>query len=173
MEESEVDAAATQVVERAFEAHSVGLERRLAVFTRDQAAGQDLAQEAFYRLARQLERGPAPDDIGAWLHRVGRNLAVSRGRHLQVADRFARTLAPPDDVASPERIVLETERQTAMRLCLTQLTRTEQRAIALAAHGLAGRDMASAMGRTPSATRTLLCRARSKLRRRLMQASWT
>src|SRR6266516_6126858 len=63
--------------------------------TRDAEVAQDLAQEAFLRLAREIEAGRQPRDTGAWLRRVGANLAASRGRHLQVVDRHAASLPRP------------------------------------------------------------------------------
>jgi RNA polymerase sigma factor (sigma-70 family) len=164
-----VDLVGTGLLERAFGEHRAGLERYLSAQTRDASIGQELAQEAFYRLARTIERGRYPDNVGAWLRRVGSNLAVSRGRHLQVVDRRASSLPRPPDPRSPEAIAIEAERAAALRSMFTELTGIEQRAIALAACGMGSHEMAESIGRSPAATRTLLCRARSKLRRRLLK----
>ena len=78
-----------ELVQAAYLEHRGGLIRHLTLVTRDGEVAQDLAHETFIRLAHEIEAGRAPDDTAAWLHRVGRNLATSRGRHLQVEKRHA------------------------------------------------------------------------------------
>jgi RNA polymerase sigma factor (sigma-70 family) len=160
-----VDVAAAGFLEQAFDEHRAALERSLSAQTRDVSVGQELAQEAFYRLAREIDRGRMPRNAGAWLHRVGSNLVISRGRHLQVIDRRLSILVRPSEPPSPETVVIGAERRAALHSTLAQLTGTERRALALAAEGLGGAEVAASIGRTPAATRTLLCRARRKLRR--------
>lgn len=157
-------ANAEQVVEAAFTEHRAALVRHLACVTRDPDIAEDLAQEAFLRLARELEAGRPPEDAGAWLHRVGSNLAMSRGRHLQVVDRRSGLLPRPSEPASPEQVVCDSELAIAVGAVLAQMSGTERRALALAANGYAGAEIAAELGRTPGAIRTLLCRARARIR---------
>lgn len=163
---------AGQVVERAFMEHRAGLVRHLTSVTRDVDVAEDLAQEAFLRLAGEVGRGRQPDDPGAWLHRVGSNLAMSRGRHLQVVDRRASDLARPSEPPVPEHILIEGELTAAVGEVLGEMTGAERHALVLAAYGYAGTEIAMAIGRTPGATRTLLCRARARIRGRLLQAGF-
>lgn len=159
-----MQAYAGLLVEAAYSEHRAALVRHLTQVTRDGEAAQDLAQEAFIRLAREVEAGRAPDDTAAWLHRVGLNLATSRGRHLQVVDRRAGWLPMPAVPASPDEVAIAGELGVAIAQALALLSAPERRALALAAHGFEGREIASSIGRTPGATRTLLCRARAKIR---------
>lgn len=159
-----------QLIHAAYMEHRGSLVRHLAVVTRDADAAQDLAHEAFIRLAREIEAGRAPDDTAAWLHRVGRNLATSRGRHMQVARRHAETLSPPAEPTSPSEVVITGELNEAVQRELARLSTSERHALVLAAYGFDGGEIASSIGRTPGATRTLLCRARAKLRERLLIA---
>lgn len=161
-----------QVLETAFMEHRAGLVRHLSTVTRDVDVAEDLAQEAFLRLAGEVERGRQPDDPGAWLHRVGSNLAMSRGRHLQVVDRRAGDLARPSEPPGPEHILIEGELTAAVTELLGEMTGAERHALVLAAYGYAGAEIAAAIGRTPGATRTLLCRARARIRDRLLQAGF-
>ena len=46
---------------------------------------EDLLQEAFLRLTREVRADRTPDNVRAWLYRVGANLAVSRGRRITSA----------------------------------------------------------------------------------------
>lgn len=160
---------AGRFVEAAFIEHHAALERRLTVICRDAQAAQDLAQEAFLRLAGEVEAGRIPNDSGAWLHRVGRNLAMSRGRHLQVVDRRNGELPRPGVESSPEEAAVEHETASAAVRALRRLSGPEQQALVLAAHGCGGSEIAASIGRTPGATRTLLCRARGRVRATMLQ----
>ena len=161
---------AGHLVEAAFTEHRAGLVRHMASLTRDADVAEDLAQEAFVRLAREMEAGRLPDDTGAWLHRVGTNLAMSRGRHLQVVDRRESQLPRPSEPALPEQLVIAGELTLAIGAVLAQMSGTERRALTLAANGFHGIEIAESIGRTPGATRTLLCRARAKMRAQLVLA---
>lgn len=160
-----------QALESAYAAHAGNLRRRLTVITRDPASAEDLTQEAFTRLVVEVRAGRIPDDIGAWLHRVGHNLAMSRGRRLAVADRRRCDIARPGNAPSPETLTLEAERDRGLRDALAELGPTDQRALILAANGYRGPEIARFIGRTDAATRTLLCRARSKLRGLMLEPS--
>jgi RNA polymerase sigma-70 factor (ECF subfamily) len=159
-----MQAYAGLLVEAAYTQHRAGLVRHLTQVTRDSEVAQDLAHEAFIRLAHEIEAGRAPDDTAAWLHRVARNLAMSRGRHLQVVERRADRLPRPAQPESPDDLAIAGELSTAVALAIAQLSGTERRALALAASGVGGQEIASSIGRTPGATRTMLCRARAKIR---------
>jgi RNA polymerase sigma-70 factor (ECF subfamily) len=167
-----MQAYAEVLVENAFIEHRSALVRRLTAICRDPEAAQDIAQEAFLRLAREVEAGRAPDNPGAWLHRVGSNLAMSHGRRVQVATRHEAELPRPAEPVSPERIAVESELASAVGVLLDELSQTERRALVLAANGVGGIEIASSLGRTPGATRTLLCRARAKLRERMRMAGF-
>jgi RNA polymerase sigma-70 factor (ECF subfamily) len=161
------------VVQLAYEVHRGPLVRRLTVLTRDADVAEDLAQEAFLRLAREVEDGRTPNDPGAWLHRVAGNLVASRGRHLSVIDRRAGELPRPDAPPSPETLVVDAELTEALREVLAQLSSDDRGALILAAQGYRGPEIAATIGRTAGATRTLLCRARSKVRDRLGVAGFS
>lgn len=167
-----MQAFAKRSVETAFVEHHAALVRHLTAITRDPEVAQDLAQDAFLRLSRAVETGVAPDDTGAWLHRVAMNLATSRGRHLQVVDRRSTELARPSESPDPGSILIEGELARAVGAVLGELSQTEQDALLLAAHGYRGPEIAARIGRTPGATRTLLCRARGKVRDRMVAAGF-
>jgi len=158
--------------EAAFTEHGAALVRYLAWLTRDHDAAQDLAQEAFLRLARELEAGRSPDRVDAWLRRVGANLATSQARRNQVAIRNEGAVPRPLEPRSPESIVVAGELAAQVEALVGELSTTERRAVLLAADGARGCDIAAAVGRTPAATRTLLCRARAKLREGLQRAEY-
>lgn len=159
--------AVERVIEAAYTEHRAALERHLTVVCRDPEAARDLAQEAYIRLVREVEAGRSPRNIGAWLHRVGANLAASRGRHLAVVDRHDFLVARPAEEANPEHVVVEAELAADVARVLGELSRRERHALVLAAYGYGNAEIATSIGKTPGATRTMLCRARSKIRDRM------
>ncbi len=164
------DQALDRIVEQAYAAHLGPLQRRLTAVTRDPTVAEDLAQEAFLRLVVEVQAGRTPDEPGAWLHRVGHNLAMSRGRRLSVAARNGERLGKADGPRSPEAIAIEAEDGRVLHRALGELSKADRQALVLAAQGYRGQEIALALGRTDGATRTLLCRARTKVRERLVAA---
>lgn len=140
--------------------------------TRDPGAAEDIAQECFLRLCRELRRGAEPpDNVRAWLYRVAGNLAVSRGRRAVVARRWLDRMAPEEETfEAPERTALRTERDTRLAEILDELPRDQRLGLLMAAQGFSGHEVAVALGRSDVSTRTMLCRARFRLRSLLEQA---
>jgi RNA polymerase sigma-70 factor (ECF subfamily) len=160
-----------RIVETAYAVHSSTLRRRLTTITRDPAAAEDLVHDAFLRLHLEVEAGRAPDEIGAWLYRVSVNLAHSRGRRLSVADRSRAALVTRGEAPSPEALTIEAERSGLVRGALAQMNDTDREVLILSATGFRGPEIARQIGRTDLATRTMLHRARARLRARIMEAS--
>lgn len=158
------------IVGTAYLAHSGSLQRYLTSLTRDHASAEDLSQDAFERLMREVREGRVPDDIGGWLHRVGHNLAMSRGRRLSVADRHRSELVVSDCAPSPESLALAGEDRQAVGAVLKDLGDVDRQALILASHGYRGAEIARSIGRSEVATRTLLCRARARIRAQVLAA---
>ncbi len=102
--------------------------------------------------------------VRAWLFRVCANLVTSRGRRGVVANRFLqRATAPAEEVAA-EVEMLRHETGEALAAALAILPADSRAALVMAANGYSGREIADALGRTESATRTMMFRARERLR---------
>ena len=138
--------------------------------TRDEAAAEDLVSEAFLRLARELAAGRRPDNPAAWVSQVARHLAISRARRSATATKFAPRLADRGVGDDPAVATLASERAAAVHTVLASLPPIERVAIVLAAEGVGGPEIAQRIGRTPLATRALLCRARRRMRPLLVEA---
>ena len=149
---------------------SEALLRFVAARTRDSSIAEDVVQEAFARLALELRSGWRPDNPAGWLRRVAVNLVLSRGRRSGVAQRYETRLADDRQEPAPETVVLEREQAAAVRAELARLSPVERHAVLLAAHGYKGPEIARIIGRTEGATRTLLCRARIRIRAGLEDA---
>ncbi len=138
---------------------------------RDPDSAEDLLQESFLRLTRQIRSGGTPDNIRAWLYRVAANLAVSRGRRISAGLRGLMRLggratsSRSDDL--PEARYLEREGRQELVAVLEQLGPDARAALLLSGEGYTGAEIAAAIGRSPLATRTLLCRTRIRVRQGL------
>jgi RNA polymerase sigma factor (sigma-70 family) len=161
--------AVTEAVAGAFSAHHAEVTAYLRRLTREAEVAEDLAQEVFLRLQREIQEGRAPDNPRAWLYRVAANLAVSRGRHVSVTRRRLAETWPEVGVDdSPENEALRHEREARLDGALASLPLDARRGLMMAAQGFTGREIAAVLGRSELATRTFLCRARLRLRTRLL-----
>jgi DNA-directed RNA polymerase specialized sigma24 family protein len=87
-----------------------------------------------------------------------------------VAQRRAGDLVRRDVVASPEDDMLEREAATALAAMLAPLPADVRLALLLSAEGFSGAEIAARIGRSALATRSLICRHRSRLRESLVAA---
>ena len=149
---------------RVYDEHAPALRAYLTRLTRDAAAAEGLAHEAFVRLLVETADGRPPVHARAWLFRVAANLAASRGRRHGVAVRRASELVPRGVVPSPEEELLDREAARALHGSIAHLPADVRMALLLTAHGYSGAEVAERIGRTELATRSLLCRYRGRLR---------
>jgi RNA polymerase sigma-70 factor (ECF subfamily) len=159
-----VVAARGDVVMRAFEEHSGKLTSFAIGMTRDRDVAEDLVQEAFLRLVKELAADRTPDNIPAWLFRVCANLATSRGRRISVAQRFIRGIHSVPDEAPADVETLRREANATLLAGLATVPGDARAALLMASQGFSGREIAEAIGRSEMATRTMMFRAREKLR---------
>ena len=105
-----------------------------------------------------------PLDTRAWLFRVAGNQAVSAARRRQTVRRWAPWLVSHESEASPEQEYLRREDADRVHAALARLRADDRVALLMAAHGCLTAEIARALRRSELATRSLLCRARVKLR---------
>lgn len=160
-------ADAEAVVLAAYEAHARDLHAFARSLVREREAAEDLVAEAFARLVREAHVGRTPDDVRGWLYRVTANLVMSRGRRLTVARRFLGSLVDRRTSESPEARHLRLDIDPALREAVLSLAPDARVALVMAARGASGAEIAAAIGRSEAATRTLLTRARQRVRARL------
>jgi RNA polymerase sigma-70 factor (ECF subfamily) len=164
-------ATADAVVVAAWSDHHEEIFAFLVRTTRDPGVAEDLLQEAFLRLTREAREDRTPDNVRAWLYRVSANLATSRGRRVSAAFRgIARIGKPPSTLPSenaPEAGYLQREGRAALMDVLADLDPGARAALLLSSEGFSGAEIATAIGRSEAATRTLLCRTRLRVRGRL------
>ena len=78
--------------------------------TRDRAAAEDCAQEAFFNAWRALERFETRSSLGTWLHRIAVNVVLNRRRKRSAQVELPPLAAGPGDEPAepPEEWTLDT-----------------------------------------------------------------
>ena len=162
--------ALNEMIAAAFRDHSAAIHGTALRSTRDPELAADATQEAFLRLLTEAQAGRFPDNVGGWLYRTTSNLIVSQARRVAVARRHAPRLLRSDGPAEPDAIAILQEQHHELQIALASLSAVDRVALLLAAHGASGEEIARHLDRSPGATRTLLSRARGRLRTAAMQA---
>jgi RNA polymerase sigma-70 factor (ECF subfamily) len=140
-----------------YEAEHLDLYRFLLATVHDPGVAEDVLQDTFLRLIRECASGRPPANPRAWLYRVATNLVIGAARRTRTVTRSLPALRTDElDRRSPEAVALEVERDEEIRSALV-----------LASQGFTAREIGTAVGRSEAAVRTLICRARLRLRGRL------
>jgi RNA polymerase sigma-70 factor (ECF subfamily) len=151
------------------DAYSTLLFRVAYSVLRSRNEAEDAVQDVFLRVLEHRRSLSTVRDMRVWLIRIAWNLALDRKRRKrpdQLDESFARSLvsgALPADAA-----IEETQHfQTVLRE-MESLPKAERHVLLLSAlEELGTAEMASVLGRSESAVRALLSRARARLRERL------
>jgi RNA polymerase sigma-70 factor, ECF subfamily len=138
----------------------------------DQHRAEDITQEAFLRLVRQLLSTDGQIKLRAWLHRTATNLAIDEHRRTRTLQQYQEQRSPLEelhrtldrgDKGHPEQEAESSEVRSAIRGVIATLP-VRYRAI-LALRELEGLDymsIARAMNLSVSAVESLLFRARRR-----------
>ena len=132
---------------------------------------EDVVQDVFVRVLQHRTRLPDIREQRVWLVRIAWNLALDRRRRArpeQLDDLFAATLAAR--LVPADRALDESRRlQTALR-ALEALPKAERATLLLSAvDEMSTAEVAAVLGKSESAVRALLFRARTHLKERLQQ----
>ena len=161
----------------AYEAHHAELFAFLARSTCDRSLAEELLRETYLGLAKEAHERLELAQVRRQIYLIASKLAVARSRPQTSAIRWpgrrtrtehGRNIAP----GSPEGPGLPMERTTDIERALDGLSVDGRVALLLSAEGFTGEEIADAIVRPVSATRTLLClaRARVRIRRELFAA---
>ena len=160
-------AHADELVRSAYEEHRGAIYGFLVSATRDGETAAELLQETFLRLLRVARAGQAPLEMRPWLIRVAGNLAISAGRRQRTVRKFASWLVRRDPGSSPEQEFLAREAADRVTGQLAALRPDDRVALLMAANGCTTQEIGAALRRSDLAARSLLCRARMRLRERV------
>lgn len=154
-----------------FDRYYADVFRSAVVITQDNAAADDIAQEAFLRIHRYASRIDTSLPLLPWLYRVTVNLAftwLSRQRKRRIPLDFVidRLISPI--WLAPDSIVENTEMQDRVRQAITKLTDNQR--LVIVAHYMAElslEEIAEAMHCPVGTVKSRLYYARENLRRHL------
>jgi len=136
---------------------------------RNRAEAEDVVQDVFVRVLEKRTSLPEVRDMRVWLVRIAWNRALDRRQRIrpdQMDDIFAGTLVGRNLPA--DQAIDEQRRMKSVLQEMERLPKKERQVLLLAAlEELSTAEMAAITGRSESAVRALLFRARTRLRERL------
>ena len=160
---AEVDLAAL------VEAYSSLLFRVAHSVLRSGAEAEDVVQDVFVRVLEHRRSLAEVRDMRVWLVRIAWNLSLDRRRRVrpeQFDEGFAESLVAKSLPA--DKALDEARRMRAVLREMERLPKAERHVLLLSVvEELGTTEMAEVLGRSESAVRALLFRARTRLRERL------
>jgi RNA polymerase sigma-70 factor (ECF subfamily) len=136
-------------------------------------AAEDAAQEAFIRAYQALDRYDPDRSFATWILSIASNYSIDQLRKKKVTllsmdnEKYG-WLAPPDPGPSPEKTILDKEKQALVQNILAELPETDRAAVILQFwHDYSYDEIAEALDLSSSAVKSRLFRAR-----RLMAEKW-
>lgn len=136
---------------------------------RSRSEAEDAVQDVFLRVLAHREKLADIADMRVWLVRIAWNLALDRKRRIrpdQMDESFVRELVARDLPA--DEALAEARRMQTVLAEIDRLPKAERQVLLLSAVDELGTPaMAEVLGRSESATRALLFRARTRLKERL------
>jgi len=134
----------------------------------DRMETEDTLQETFLKLADAAELQDQPDDeVGAWLRRVGLNLAFNRLRSTRRArERLQRVgrLADSGESSGPLRLLERDEQRAAVRRALAEVPERQRECLLLRHSGYSYAEIAATVGIAVGSVGVLLARAENAFR---------
>lgn len=135
---------------------------------------EDTLQDVFLKLSDQAELQERPDpEIGAWLRRVGLNVAFNRLRtakrartRLERVGRLERSDEEPveNELASPSGVVVRQEERAAVRRALADVPERQRECLLLRHSGYSYAEIAATLGIAVGSVGVLLSRAEQVFR---------
>jgi RNA polymerase sigma-70 factor (ECF subfamily) len=164
-------AEATAEIAALVHEHAALLFRVAYSVLRDRAEAEDCVQDTFLRALEHQAKIAALHSPRAWLIRIAWNLALDRRRRTQpqqADELFLDRLRDPK--RSPETQLSQHQQLALTLAAIDALPKLEREALLLSAiDDLTPADIAAVLGKTSSAARALLHRARTRLKDRLAQ----
>jgi RNA polymerase sigma factor (sigma-70 family) len=156
------------VTSRMYHELNRGLLRFLSGLGLSRDAAEDVAQEAFFRLARQLRSGKKIENLNAWLFRVAYHVCMDFHRvnsqsQSRLTSEYGSIEEPIDLTANPELVYLQKEKERLVRAAMLRLTPQQFRCFQLRAAGRRYREIAADLGVSEQRATHLVKRALMRL----------
>jgi len=148
----------------------------------DRATGEDLCQEVFMRVYRGLGSFDGSSRIGAWIHTIATNVAITEYRKRRAQKRSRRTLSldapigdsedlfldPAGDERDPAELSHQKEFVERVRCCVRELPEEFRDAVVLRdMEGLSYDEIAEVLNLAPGTVRSRIHRGRLALKEML------
>lgn len=159
--------------------HSTAYRLALRLLAGDQAEAEDVVQETYIRVWKNLAKLRDPGAVVGWICKITRNVATDRVRHhkRRPADSLDRNVGADlgplvDYIASedpnPEEVTASAQVQAAMAAVINQL-KDKHRVVLLLREvdGMSYEELASALGLPIGTVESRLHRARRELAKKL------
>jgi len=137
----------------------------------ERMATEDILQDAFIKLADDQRIQDRPDaEVGAWLRRVGLNLAFNKLRGERRAqarlERVGRLEAHDDERSTdaPASVLLRLEDQAEVRRALAEVPERQRECLLLRHSGYSYSEIAATLGVAVGSVGVLLARAEQSFR---------
>jgi RNA polymerase sigma-70 factor, ECF subfamily len=154
-------------VERIYEAERGNIYSYLLCLGLPASRAQELTQDAFLKLYRNLSARKPVRNPRAWLYRVAHNLALRSHARDDKFDQLDPDTPFPDKRPDPERALIEKRRASALREAVRQLSPRQRNCLHLRVQGLGYREIAEVIGISTSAVGEFLRRATQRLKEAL------
>lgn len=148
-------------LEELYERHADAAVRLAYLITADRELANDVAQEAFVRVAGRFRHLRYPDAFDAYLRRTVVNLCMSHFRRRRVEREYLERARGPEPTTDPPELGTRDE----LRLALHRLPARQRTAIVLHYYeDLTEDEVAAAMRCSTAAARSLVSRGMETLR---------
>ncbi len=160
--------------EQIFFEHWGYIYRLLVRMVGDPSEAEDLALETFLRLYRRPPGGQEPN-LGGWLRRVATNLGLQSIRGFKRRERYELAAGKgaldetPED--RPAEVHAKAEERRAARQVLAQMNKRQSELLVMRYSGMPYKEIASALGISPTSVGPLLLRAEREFERRYRAAT--
>ena len=162
------DAAAMRTL---YNRHRVRVFRFAVRLVDDAAFAEDIVSEAFIEVWRQADRFEGRSSVSTWIMSIARFKALSvrrRRQETELDEKVAETVA--DQYATPEQMLLETDRRAQLRACLSLLSPDHREIIDLVYyHDKTIEEVAEIVGVPKNTVKTRMFYARRRLAHLLAQ----
>jgi RNA polymerase sigma-70 factor (ECF subfamily) len=156
-----------EAVEQIYETERESIYSYLLYFGVPPQRAQELVQDSFLRLYRNMQKGAAIENPRAWLHTVARNLAVRSFKEELAFDELDPNLHALEPSTGPEQTLIDQERRRALIRAVGSLSSQQKHCFHLRSQGFKLREIAEVMGISTSAVAEFLRRAAVRLKETL------
>lgn len=135
---------------------------------RNQAEGEEIAQETFLRAWQSADKYQPKAKVSTWLHTIARHIAIDRLRKKGRSEEAFELDDERDEAplsGRPSRLLVQKQEHLGVQEALNQLPERQRSAILLChEQGLTNPEIAEVLETSVEATESLLSRARRRLR---------